>query len=596
MKTHFIFLCLIVSGGFVHATTQTKADPDKPARLYVKTYTDTEDGSQASTDTYQDASGNATGEWDSYVETGNTSGSWSDNGGGSSSWTWQGIYAASHVPIGTNYAWYDVVYQTNAYPDIGVASVNASDDDLDTPFTVNMEHCDLDVPLIDTSGSYLQNMGGGNFDYQTEKDTGSRHAQATMILQTGGKAVSRQENLFCLGATAAQILCVKTPIPVWANPPPPAVPPVLPQNIQIMGESLDTNGNLYVVLPDNDTLDVTPQLQGVDYYTFTENQQKYTLTLTAKGISLSNSVVAANANFCVGQNVPFALSLPAGVTATNYQWTLGGTYVNKWTPAPNTNSSDIYTNDPTLLTNPTLQTNWWVSGGFNPPLTYTALVSCTLLFTNGNPPQPCTTQGLFTMQRPQVAMLNPAYHGTPTNLWVSSTTLWVTLGRGTIALGVESTTNNMSYYIGVTSLNFAGDAKITQICTINATGSGLNNCTNWLDNSDPYSSSTSVRVNANVIATNQFGLNTMNLDDAPQAASSLYQAIQMNDSFVDYVMFNPDYSGSGSIYVPLGEITWSTTAGVSWSSTTISPNSVGGPTNPDNSQNWPVWTSVYSNR
>jgi hypothetical protein len=88
----------------------------------------------------------------------------------------------------------------------------------------------------------------------------------------------------------------------------------------------------------------------------------------------------------------------------------------------------------------------------------------------------------------------------------------------------------------------------------------------------------------------------MNLDDAPQAASSLFQDIQINDSFVDYVMFNPTYLGHPSIYVPIGKITWSTSGGASWPSTTISPNSVIGPTGPDDSLDWPVWTNVYSNR
>jgi hypothetical protein len=105
-----------------------------------------------------------------------------------------------------------------------------------------------------------------------------------------------------------------------------------------------------------------------------------------------------------------------------------------------------------------------------------------------------------------------------------------------------------------------------------------------------------VKVNKNLVPTNQFGLNTMNLDDAPQAASSSYQAIQMNDSFTDYVMFNPAYLGSPSIYVPIGKITWNISAGASWPSTTISPNSVIGPTGPVDSMDWPVWTNVYSNR
>lgn len=267
----------------------------------------------------------------------------------------------------------------------------------------------------------------------------------------------------------------------------------------------------------------------------------------------------------------------------NYQWTIPGVTISNYVEAADASSAMVVTNFPLNNSNVVF---YWVDGASNRVVQCSATVQGKTI----------TAQATFNIYRPKVFMLNPALNGTPTNLWTSSTALWVTLGRGTIALGVESTTNNMSYIVGITSSNFDGNAKITQICTINATGSGLNHCTNWLDNSDPYSSSTSVKVNKNLVPTNQFGLNTMNLDDAPQAASSSYQAIQMNDSFVDYVMFNPAYSGPGSIYVPIGKVTWSTLAGASWPSTTISPNSVVGPTGPDDSLDWPVWANVYSNR
>ena len=36
MKIFFIFLCLLVSGGVVSATTQTSANQDKPPRVYIQ--------------------------------------------------------------------------------------------------------------------------------------------------------------------------------------------------------------------------------------------------------------------------------------------------------------------------------------------------------------------------------------------------------------------------------------------------------------------------------------------------------------------------------------------------------------------------------
>ena len=66
----------------------------------------------------------------------------------------------------------------------------------------------------------------------------------------------------------------------------------------------------------------------------------------------------------------------------------------------------------------------------------------------------------------------------------------------------------------------------------------------------------------------------------------------MNISLIDYMMFAP--STPGSIYVPLGKLTWGDSFGGSCSSTNINPNSVTGPSGPDGSDDWPVWTDVFS--
>src|SRR5665213_4246120 len=45
MKTYFIFLCLLISGGLVSASTQTTANQDKPPRLYVESYSEADNQS-----------------------------------------------------------------------------------------------------------------------------------------------------------------------------------------------------------------------------------------------------------------------------------------------------------------------------------------------------------------------------------------------------------------------------------------------------------------------------------------------------------------------------------------------------------------------
>jgi hypothetical protein len=68
-----------------------------------------------------------------------------------------------------------------------------------------------------------------------------------------------------------------------------------------------------------------------------------------------------------------------------------------------------------------------------------------------------------------------------------------------------------------------------------------------------------------------------------------------NDSIVSAVAEARGLQLVPSDQVPLCG-TWSTSAGASWPSITISPNSVIGPIGPDDSLDWPEWTNVYSNR
>jgi hypothetical protein len=82
-------------------------------------------------------------------------------------------------------------------------------------------------------------------------------------------------------------------------------------------------------------------------------------------------------------------------------------------------------------------------------------------------------------------------------------------------------------------------------------------------------------------------VNKINLDDAP--GTGAFDAFHYFGSFTDYVMFSPD----GGIYVPLGKITWGTTFTVISPLTTIFNNTVSGPTDPDGSYDFPIWTTTY---
>lgn len=140
---------------------------------------------------------------------------------------------------------------------------------------IGYEHCDVTEsyppPAVwdewdgnSSAGPYLRVQGH-------ETETYRRTAQTVWHLHTGGKALPRQ-NLWQLSGSAREMLYKR------AQPPFPYYTPtsVIPaQDIQVMGESLDTNGNLYAILPDGADLDVTPQVGGVDFYTFNVGAQKY---------------------------------------------------------------------------------------------------------------------------------------------------------------------------------------------------------------------------------------------------------------------------------------------------------------------------------
>ena len=103
----------------------------------------------------------------------------------------------------------------------------------------------------------------------------TRHAQAKIKLQTGGKSGSRLHNLFGFTASATQIVSVKDPPPFNENN---FVQNIsIPQKNIVLGSAgtMPATGTLYKILPDDTTIDVTPTVSGVDYYTFNVSESKY---------------------------------------------------------------------------------------------------------------------------------------------------------------------------------------------------------------------------------------------------------------------------------------------------------------------------------
>jgi len=115
-----------------------------------------------------------------------------------------------------------------------------------------------------------------------------RMADAVVKLKTGGKAKSKLQNLFCLTGVAAGVTDKMSYSDGYEDTygnydiyGPTGTLPIPPQNVTIMEKALDINSNVYVVLPDNADLDVTPRVQGEDFYAFNVQQQKYHCWFTA---------------------------------------------------------------------------------------------------------------------------------------------------------------------------------------------------------------------------------------------------------------------------------------------------------------------------
>ena len=275
------------------------------------------------------------------------------------------------------------------------------------------------------------------------------------------------------------------------------------------------------------------------------NAPQYQLVIKANNITLSNNAVATGANFCVGQNVSFNLTgLPDGVTATNFQWTLGGTYVNKCIPAPDANSSDTYTNDPLLLKNAVLQTNWWVSGGY-PSNVYSAVVTFDLIFTNGNPKQSGSVSGLFSMHRPRVTYFDVGnigeylYHKHPTGVQPSDDVDMLSV-----------VFCNYSCNIGIID-PFSGAVYITQTFSGSSGSDGDGKydtaTANVLDNDKIYGFSVPKQIAVSAGITN-----TIFFQDGAQTPCSGHT--WENDHYTDYIVFVP--SGANAIPVTLGIVKW----------------------------------------
>ena len=407
--------------------------------------------------------------------------------------------------------------------------------------------------------------GPGSFEFPIEHGTmtggpdgqllsQSRHADAKLMFHRGGPLKPGQQALLSVNAWggAGWEQWGRSGVLGWAIPYNQIKIPAVPGN-------LGTDGWGYGLMQGN-TVDMTSIVNVPMSYFFMPIVSVGVPTVIANGVWLDPDEVAPGANFCVGQNVNFNLnwngSLAGGAIPTNFQWRLGGTYVNRRIPAANGNSSDIYTNDPSLLKNVALPTNWWVSGGLNPPVTYTASVQCDLIFTNGNQKQPVNASGQFTMIQPlpnfSANILEPV--AVDTNYYengelAGGTWLHFGIASNLANMGIVFISTNVPYQpplFGVSNVLY-GEYFVVQI--INDSHAKEN----FLDGihsrqRDNYG------LDKNYPYQNHYQANSFDgiWYDAPADRLDDYSWASRSESFTDYLMF----LYPGGIAVPMYQLTW----------------------------------------
>jgi hypothetical protein len=401
--------------------------------------------------------------------------------------------------------------------------------------------------------------------------TYSRSSQTSMTLKTGGKSGITHRNLFRIGASVTEYgrpNCVS-----WGNGPEewdgtPASN-INPTQIHILGKNVGNDGNLFIVLPDNATLDLGASAPG-RHYSLGVGATKHKFTVTANG----NNLETTSPEFCVGQRVTFSPrwspSAPPNVANTLAHWHLPDKFVNEQFQYSPTCTS--YRRNDDLLTNQTTSC-WYVNGNGG-----TAGVWLNLQFSNGQTVS-MAAMGNFTIFKPaislsQAANVNPSFY---VGQKLYSFLPYVKLG------GDDDPRNDgphdMEYDIFYNAGTYSGTGGIVQLLTMNYSGPTGPVFSDWrLDGS-------TVMYTTNSIAPSQ-PINAAFFYDSP-GNGHLYVpwgTIRCKANFEDYCMFKP----SGGIYVPLGIVTWSC-HGESPDAGILGVNSVVGPDGPDGSDDFPVW-------
>jgi hypothetical protein len=295
MKTHFIFLVSLISSGLAYATSQATLNQDKPARLYVKSYNISDNGSANSELTngfsnFNDPSGVVV-----TIDTLNFNGAidWNSDSGGSLLWL---TVSTDHTTSKSDYFPHDnweffsnakesdSLYCTSGASgtlmQVGNSSFaspiyNYTNTYVGRPIPVLWEHCDINF-----STNFTFYAAGPGHELAQER----RVADTKIKLMTGGKAASKSRSLFRISAGATEMNPPTTQYaayPGWMgtmsymvyNQSSKTNIPAQSINIGSYGAA-NATGKQYFAFPGGADIEMTPHVAGVDYYSFGLGQYK----------------------------------------------------------------------------------------------------------------------------------------------------------------------------------------------------------------------------------------------------------------------------------------------------------------------------------
>ena len=443
------------------------------------------------------------------------------------------------------------------------------------------EHCEVNDP-VDKEWDVRVEGWDGSWDVGFQHDTYKRKAQTIWHVRTGGRAVPQQQNLWQFSGGAREILDKRVTPPWHWYTPMREITDKTQITIGGMGK-LKADGNLWMMLPNCQDLDVTPQVAGLAFYNFDVNGHEYHpyvgLTTSTTNANLDTDVPEV----CVGQTVTLGADwqggIPPATSIDGVWWHLPEKYVNQ--PIIYSTNCTTYIKNEDLLTNTAVQC-WYVNGNGQPQ---GCSVRETLHFSNGQSVN-IAAAGKFMVYRPQMTQFTPMPPFTP----MVSTDYFT--GLLALGLGNHSTGDGyMHFKATVQSTDFGGNLNWTQLANRNVTGysSWGTDGQYWLDNQPFYNTYGIGGTNVDVaLNPPRITTATVELQDGPSIAD--LSNVTITDNFKSYLRFKPT---GDAIWVTLGIVNWG------WSATTgnagvLQSTNVVPPTYTD-STDFPEWPNVKHN-